>query len=260
MKKYILTIISIILVIFIFNIVSAFNFKEIQQALNINNDTNENNNKMIDNILDVLNDLQSLPNGSVDKVQKETLSEFEYSNDVGTEIIKCLKGKDKQGLSDLFCDKIKGSDYLMNEIDIIFDYIDKNGGLIIGDGEWQVPTSHGSNGYNGKTVKYLSCKYSEVIKIGNKEYNLRFTAYQIMKGHLDYQGVNNIYFAECTNDDVIKRMNKNNNNQNAKKFLGFDLLNVDYENYVWQHIYTIDFYENDLYKIPEDLEVGRSKW
>lgn len=259
MKKYILIIISVILVIFIFNVVSAFNYKQIKKVSNINKDTN-NNAKTISSILDALNDLKSLPNGGVDKVQKETLSEYDYAKEVGTEIVRCLKEKDKQGLNDLFCDKVKDSDYLMKEIDIIFDYIDKNGGLIFGNGEWQVPVSHGSNGYNGKTVKYLSCKYSESVRMGSKEYNLRFTAYQIMKGHLDYQGINNIYFAEYISNDVVKKMNKNNNNKITKKFLGFDLLNVDYENYMWQHIFDIEFYENDLYEIPDNLEEGRSKW
>ena len=101
-----------------------------------------------------------LPNGSVNKVQKETQSINNYMNDVGKEIIRCIKERDKKGISNIFCDKIKDTEYLNNEINIIFDHIDNNGGISIEDGEWTSPVGHGSNDFEGKTVEYLACKYS----------------------------------------------------------------------------------------------------
>lgn len=108
-----------------------------------------------------------LPNGSVNKVQKETQSINNYMNDVGKEIIRCIKERDKKGISNIFCDKIKDTEYLNNEINIIFDHIDNNGGISIEDGEWTSPVGHGSNDFEGKTVEYLACKYSGIVKIGN---------------------------------------------------------------------------------------------
>ena len=101
-----------------------------------------------------------LPNGSVNNVQKETQSINNYMNDVGKEIIRCIKERDKKGISNIFCDKIKDTEYLNNEINIIFDHIDNNGGISIEDGEWTSPVGHGSNDFEGKTVEYLACKYS----------------------------------------------------------------------------------------------------
>ena len=191
-----------------------------------------------------------LPNGSVNKVQKETQSINNYMNDVGKEIIRCIKERDKKGISNIFCDKIKDTEYLNNEINIIFDHIDNNGGISIEDGEWTSPVGHGSNDFEGKTVEYLACKYSGIVKIGSTQYVLRFTAYQVLKKHIEYQGVHNIYFSEIVDKDTIREMNKKN--QKKQRYLGMDLLNVDYEKYEWKHIYDKAFYENDLYLIPDN--------
>lgn len=196
-----------------------------------------------------------LPNGSVNKVQKETQSINNYMNDVGKEIIRCIKERDKKGISNIFCDKIKDTEYLNNEINIIFDRIDNNGGISIEDGEWTSPVGHGSNDFEGKTVEYLACKYSGIVKIGSTQYVLRFTAYQVLKKHIEYQGVHNIYFLEIVDKDTIREMNKKN--QKKQRYLGMYLLNVDYEKYEWKHIYDKVFYENDLYLIPDNLEDDR---
>ena len=49
----------------------------------------------------------------------------------------------------------------------------------------------------------------------------------------------------------------NKKNQKKQRYLGMDLLNVDYEKYEWKHIYDKAFYENDLYLIPDNLEDDR---
>ena len=52
----------------------------------------------------------------------------------------------------------------MKEIDIIFDYIDKNGGLSIEEGKWNSPIGHGSTDYNGKTIEFFACEYKNILK------------------------------------------------------------------------------------------------
>ena len=121
-------------------------------------------------------------NGSINKVQTVSKGEYEYANEIGSEIIRCLKEKDKIALNNLFCDKIKDTEYLQKEIDIIFDYIDNNGGLLIEDSTWSVPTSHGSFN-NGRSIAYVSCKYDNTVFINSRVYELRFTAYQMLNKH-----------------------------------------------------------------------------
>lgn len=62
-------------------------------------------------------------------------------------------------------------------------------------------------------------------------------------------------FSEIVDKDTIREMNKKN--QKKQRYLGMDLLNVDYEKYEWKHIYDKVFYENDLYLIPDNLEDDR---
>lgn len=110
-----------------------------------------------------------LPNGSVNKVQKETKNINNYMNEIGSEIIRCLKEQDKEGINKLLCNKVKSTNYSYDRINIIFDYIKNSGKVYIGNGEWTSPVGHGSNDWNGKTAEYLSCKYLGDVRIGDKE-------------------------------------------------------------------------------------------
>lgn len=258
MKKYILIIISILLtVLFACNIALSFNFKSVSTISKLNEIRKS---KIIENILGIIDDLKSLPNGSVSKVQKETQNINSYMNDVGKEIIRCIKERDKKGISNIFCDKIKDTEYLNNEINIIFDYIDNNGGISIEDGEWTSPVGHGSNDYDGKTVEYLSCKYMGDVRIGDKKYELRFTAYKILKKHLEYQGLLTVTINEYISDEDLDKIdvsNNSNNNKQKKVFLGFQSYILNKKTFMYESILPNDFYKNDLYLIPDNLEDDR---
>ena len=184
--------------------------------------------------------------------------EYEFANEIGNKILKCLKEKDKQGLNDLFCEKIKNTIYLNDEIDYIFNYIDILGDINIEDSIWNVPVSHGS--FNeGQSIEYVSCKYDKRIFTNDKEYELRFTAYKIFRKHKEFEGVLNISLVEYKTDEMIEKslQYKDNNKIERKNYLGINLYNVDYNTFQNISILPVELYENPLYEIPDDLEADR---
>lgn len=196
-----------------------------------------------------------LPNGSIDKVQKETKNLNNYMNKTGSEIIRCIKEKDKERLNALFCEKVKDTNYLKQKMDIVLDYISEKN-ITFKNEDWESPYSHGSTGYSGKTVEWISCKCKNIL-IDNKEYVLNFNAYEILKGHKEYEGVLHIYFTEEIDKNKLQgRLIKNK----EKGYLGIDLVNIDYDNLEWKNIVPKEIDENEQYVIPDDLEKGRSKW
>ena len=54
-------------------------------------------------------------NGSINKVQTVSKGEYAYANEIGSEIVRCLREKDKKALNNLYCDKIKDTEYLQKE-------------------------------------------------------------------------------------------------------------------------------------------------
>ena len=196
-------------------------------------------------------------NGSINKVQTVSKGEYEYANEIGSEIIRCLKEKDKIALNNLFCHKIKDTEYLQKEIDIIFDYIDNNGGLLIEDSTWSVPTSHGSFN-NGRSIAYVSCKYDNTVFINSREYELRFTAYQMLKKHIEYQGIHCIYLIEKVSQEVLdKILAKDEKQKNEKAYLGIDIIYTDNNSCTDVSILPKEILENPLYEIPDNLEDDR---
>ena len=256
MKKYILIIFSILLtILFACNIAFSFNFKSVSNISKLNEIKKS---KIAENILGIINDLKSIPNGSISKVQRETQNINNYMNEIGSEIIRCLKEEDKEGMNELFCDRIKNTNYSYDRINIVFDYIMNNGGVYIGNGEWTSPVGHGSNNYDGKTVEYLSCKYLGDVKIGDKEYDLRFTAYQILKKHKEYEGVHCIYFVEKIDGETLDKILQNKEKKiEMKRYLGMDLINTNYDTYDDESILPKELYLNDSYEIPSNLEDDR---
>ena len=78
-----------------------------------------------------------------------------------------------------------------------------------------------------------------------------------MKGHPEYEGVLHIYFSELIDNDKLKgRMIKRNDNG----YLGIDLVDINYDDCIWENIVPKEFDKNELYIIPDDLEEGRSNW
>ncbi len=127
-------------------------------------------------------------------------SKIEFTYQIETEIIRCLNHNDRQGINDLFCAKIKNTDYLKKQIDFVFDYIYMSGGLNIDNPNWQNSGEHSSQKYGKKTVLFYGRKIGGGIVINNKEYELHYGAYNILKGHKEYEGVNFIYFTEVWPD------------------------------------------------------------
>ena len=202
-------------------------------------------------LLSITSIFTGVHNGSINKVKTVSKGEYAYANEIGSEIVRCLREKDKKALNNLYCDRIK-------EIDIIFDYIDGNGGLSIEDSTWSVPTSHGSfNG--GKSIAYVSCKYDKIVYINNKEYELRFTAYQVLKYNKQYEGVLTISINEYKNHELIEKSLKYQEMNNNEKivYLGFHLRNTNYSTYQSISILPKELYINDLYEIPNNLEDDR---
>ena len=196
-----------------------------------------------------------LPNGSVNKVQNETAILNDYISKTGKEIIRCIKEDDREGLNILFCEKARNSNYLKKKIDIVFDFIKENK-IVFKNEIWSSPYSHGSTGYSGKTVEWVSCECKNVF-INNKEYILNFNASEVLKGHPEYEGVLHIYFSELIDNDKLKgRMIKRNDNG----YLGIDLVDINYDDCIWENIVPKEFDKNELYIIPDDLEEGRSNW
>ena len=198
-------------------------------------------------------------NGSVYKEQNETkVIKGDYIHKTGKEIIRCIKEDDRESINALFCEKVRDSDYLNRKIDIVFDYIKENG-ITFESEKWSVPYSHGSFGNGHRTVQWVSgeCKN---IYINNKKYTLNIIAYEIIKGHPEYEGVLHIYFSELVDSDKLKgRVIKRNN---TGGYLGIDLVNINYVDCIWENIVQNKYAENELYIIPDpdDLEKGRSNW
>ena len=183
---------------------------------------------------------------------------FKYMHEIGKEIIRCIKQKDKKSINNLFCDKIKDSEYLKNQIDFIFNYIDENGGIVIEDGKWEIPNSRRSYGGGSKTLEYFSCRYGGKVLINKKLYELRFTAYPVFKYHMDYEGVINMGFLEYMTDEMIeKSLNYEGNNTHKRVFLGFDLFNVDYNTLQYMSILPKELNENEEYELLDSIENDR---
>ena len=199
---------------------------------------------------------QFLPNKMFYNVHSISENEYNYVNHIGNEIIRCLKEKDKKGLNSLFCSKVRDTEYLNSQISFIFNYFDEYHDIVIEDGEWQLPYSHGSNDYSGKIIEYVSCKYDGKIFIDKKRYELRFTAYLVFKYHNDYEGVVNIGFLEYMTDEILdKSLECENNIQNEKKvFLGLNFYYINYNTYQYVSILPKGLNEKKEYEIPDNIE------
>ena len=185
----------------------------------------------------------------------------EFVNDIGPEIIKCLNETDKQALNGLFCNKVKDTKYLKEKIDYLFEYIETQGGLYIDvSGKWNpAGGGHGSRNFHERTVEYEGYEYDKKIKLGNIEYNLDVSFYLVNKNHKEYEGVTRIYFWNsrehyATQSNVVI----NNNSKNKDFYLGFDIMNFNYETLKWESIVPSEINENEEYKVS--LEKGARNW
>ena len=195
------------------------------------------------------------------------VSSYEYVEQIGPEVIRCLKEQDRERLNNLFCDKVKNTEYLKKEIDYLFDYIDENGGMIINeDGQWTVPGEHRtfSDKGTGKVVSFFGCKYWGKIIIKEKEYVLHIDTYSVLKKHLEYVGVVGIGLTEKINRNLIAKddyMRYLNSNEEDDSYLGFNIFNFDYNIFKYESIMPQNMYEVKEYSYSfDELEKGASSW
>ena len=191
---------------------------------------------------------------------------YEYANEIGPQIINCLLERNREGLKNLFCMKIKDTEYLDKELDFLFNYIDSNGGLKIeGDySSWEAPAEHGSQNLGEKVVNFVGGDYNGEVLIGNKKYRLRFSAYTILKKYPEYVGVlkiglfESIDYTRITEQEFTNMANTSNTNE---QYLGFCILNFNYENLRDENAIPISLYKDEVYRYTfDELEAGRSDW
>lgn len=191
---------------------------------------------------------------------------YEYANEIGPQIINCLLEKNREGLKDLFCEKVKNTEFLEKEIDFLFNYIDNNGGLRIENNHnsWKAPAEHGSQNYGKKVINFVGADYKGKVYIGNKEYRLGFSAYSILKKHPEYVGIlkigfyENIDYTKITENEITDMVNTPNTEDN---YLGFCILNFNYDNLNDENALPASLYMNEEYRYTfDELEAGRSDW
>ena len=188
----------------------------------------------------------------------------EYINEIGPEIIRCINKKDKIGLSCLFCEKVRNTDYINREVNFLFDYVNNNSNLIIDDnGNWVSNGGHGVNNLGRKTVNFEGWIYDKEILIGSKKYTLECGAYTIMIGRKEYEGITYITFCDVRNlsNLSLERFNIAYNNQNEFAFLGIGIFNFNYDTLRYENVAPKEIYENEEYRFSfDELEKGSSDW
>ena len=225
-------------------------------------------NKIIISVLVVLLSLSScLPFVKTPKVVNKIDEKFKST--AGIDIIEALKNKDVERLSSVFCEKVANSEYLNTNINYMFKYIDRNGGLIIPDGEWKFRGSgHGAQSDGRKVVDYGGWTYNKDVFIGNKKYHLVCNSYFTLIGHKDYEGITHINFVEIIdnsikNDDFLDKLNNALNIYGSQpiKYLGMGIFNFNNETYLDENVAPKEIYENEEYRFSfDELEKGHSKW
>lgn len=190
-----------------------------------------------------------------------------YIDQVGPEVIRCLKERDREGLNDLFCDKVKDTEYLQKEMDFLFDYIDKNGGLTIEEGAQWTVTEHGSRSNKGEeVVNFFGCLYWGDVYIGTKKYSIWVNTYAILKKHPEYVGIGRIIFNKRFDTSVLSEkehqiLNDNVNKGNDHSYLGFSIIDFSRELCNYTMIIPSDIYKIKEYKYDDDeLEDGCMEW
>lgn len=182
----------------------------------------------------------------------------------GSEIIRCIKEKDKISLSNLFCSKVKNTDYLEKEIDFFFDYVDRQGGIVIDDcGKWVGGGGHGAYSGGRRVIQYDGHQYDKKVLIGNKEYTLSYGAYITLIEHKEYEGITLITFRDGRNllDATLDQRNIALNDRTPGEYLGIGIFDTNYETYLRENVAPKEIYENEEYRFDSNqLEEGHSEW
>ena len=198
--------------------------------------------------------------GNINNIEK---SRDKYINEIGTEIIRCINERDKTGLNNLFCGKLKNTEYLNKQIDFFLGYIDNYNELKITNGIWVDNGGHGSNNRGRKVVDRNGWKYDRIILINNREYILYCSAYITLIGHKEYEGLTHISLRgvrDISNLDTEK-FNIAFNDRNSIKYMGIGIFDFNYETLRYENIAPKEIYEDDEYSFSfDELEKGCSEW
>lgn len=186
----------------------------------------------------------------------------EFINEIGPEIIRCLNEYDEHGINDLFCEKVKDTEYLSKKINLVFNFMKQEGGVYIDSSNKWVPKGggHGSRNLGERTVEFEGYGLDNKVKIGNKYYSLNLGVYLVNKKNKDYEGITDIYFREyidySDNQELLDNIIKNQA-KDKDFYLGFDLEYLNYNSFQWESIIPSKINENEEYKVSfKELEKG----
>lgn len=200
-----------------------------------------------------------------DKMKEEKVISF--ISQTGTDIIEALENQDCDKLSSIFCKKIANTNYLNDNINYLFNYINNNGGLVIPKGNWILRGSgHRAFNVGKKVVDYGGWNYNKEIEIGEKKYRLDCLAYFTLEGHKEYEGITHIIISEIidkSNEELLSKINAtiNKNGRPQMKYLGIGIYNMNYETYLDENVIPKEVYQNEEYRFSfDELEKGHSKW
>lgn len=189
--------------------------------------------------------------------------EKEFMNVAGREIIRCIKERDKESLSDLFCEKVRNTDYLNKEIDFFFKYIDEYDIQIDEGGKWVSNGGHsGSNGWD-IVVDYKGARYDKNVTIGLKKYDFAYGYYKTLTKHKEYEGITYIIFCDERNllSAPLEKINIAKNDRSPGDYLGIGIYNTNYDTYLRENVVPKEIYENDEYRFDDDeLEKNHDNW
>ena len=144
----------------------------------------------------VQNVMEFLTDVGVETTQDETV---EKSTIYADAILSALKTGETMNLSNMFCEKVKPSHNINEEIAEAIEFID---GEIVDDGELSGVSESGSSWRNGEKIEsYINPRIKQIETNSGKKYNISFFAYIIYENDLSYIGITRITI-RAENDDV----------------------------------------------------------
>ncbi len=147
-------------------------------------------NPFIQNVMDFLTNI------GVETTQDET---SEKSQIYAETILSALKTGETINLSNMFCEKVKLSHNVDEEIAEAIEFID---GEIVNEGELSGVSESGSSWRNGEKIEsYINPRIKQIETDSGKKYNISFFAYIIYENDASYIGITRIMI-RADNDEV----------------------------------------------------------
>ncbi len=144
----------------------------------------------VQNAMDFLTDI------GIETTQDETV---EKSSVYADTILDALKTGKTINLSNMFCEKVKLSHNVDEEIAEAIEFID---GEIVNEGELSGVSESGSSWRNGEKIEsYINPRIKQIETDSGKKYNISFFAYIIYENDSSYIGITRIMI-RADNDEV----------------------------------------------------------